>query len=138
MRTTQAHRYARWSVIVAAALIVAMVVVYLRRSWQANEAKKNSPPSVPASIERKSEGFSLSRNNGAGTLFTLHASSATTFKGAANSSSLKDAEKNVLLDVVITVFGRKGDRNDVIHTYSCDFYQADADKGAGAKAAKSD
>ncbi len=65
-------------------------------------------------------------------LFVVHASSATTFRG-----SIKEAEKNLLVNVEITVFGRKGDRNDVIHTDACDFYRPETDKNSDAKAAKS-
>src|ERR1039457_2804121 len=138
MRTTQANRYALGSVIIAAVLVIAVFGVYLRRSWQSNEAKKNSPPSVPASVQRSSEGFSYTQGNGEHTLFTVHASSATTFKGAPNASSIKDAEKNVLLNVSGTVYGRKGDRNDNIRTNSCDFYRPENEKGADAKAPKTD
>ena len=144
MRRTQANRYALASVVVAALLIIAVLGVYLRRSRQAAEAKKNSPPSVPASIERSSEGFtytSYGTQSAQGSrdhvVFVVHASSATTFKGAPNSSSLKDAEKNVLLNVQGTVYGRNEDRNDNIHTNSCDFYQQESDKNSNTKSQKS-
>jgi lipopolysaccharide export system protein LptA len=144
MRRTQANRYALASVVVAAILIIAVLGVYLRRSQQAAEAKKNSPPSVPASIERSSEGFtytSYGAQNAPGSrdhvVFVVHASSATTFKGAPNASSLKDAEKNVLLNVQGTVYGRNEDRNDNIHTNSCDFYQQESDKNSNTKSQKS-
>jgi lipopolysaccharide export system protein LptA len=144
MRRTQANRYAIASVVVAALLIIAVLGVYLRRSRQAAEAKKNSPPSVPSSIERSSEGFtytSYGNQNAPGSrdhvVFVVHASSATTFKGAPNASSLKDAEKNVLLNVQGTVYGRNEDRNDNIHTNSCDFYQQESDKNSNTKSQKS-
>src|ERR1700722_17126156 len=111
MRRTQANRYARWSVITAAILVIAVFGVYLRRSWLASQARKNSPPSVPASVERSSEGFTYTPGSGDHALFTVHAASATTFKSSANV-----AERNSLLNVSIIVYGRKGDRNDVIHT----------------------
>jgi lipopolysaccharide export system protein LptA len=132
MRTTQANRYARVSVIIAAVLVIAVFGVYLRRSWRDREAKKNSPPSVPAEVERSSEGFTYTQGNGDHPLFVLHAANATTFRG-----SIKEAEKNLLLNVGITVYGRKGDRNDVIHTDACDFYRPETDKKSDAKAEKS-
>jgi lipopolysaccharide export system protein LptA len=137
MRRTQANRFALASAIIAVLLVIAVVGVYLRRSRQAAEAKKNSPPSVPASVERSSEGFTYTQGSGDHRLFVVHASSATTFKGAPNAKSIKDAEKNVLLNVSITVYGRNEDRNDNIHTNSCDFYQPESDKNAGANAQKS-
>jgi lipopolysaccharide export system protein LptA len=137
MRRTQANRYAIASVVVAALLIIAVLGVYLRRSHQAAEAKRNSPPSVPASIERSSEGFTYTQGSGDHVVFVVHASSATTFKGAPNASSLKDAEKNVLLNVRGTVYGRNEDRNDNIHTNSCDFYQQESEKNSDTKSQKS-
>jgi lipopolysaccharide export system protein LptA len=131
MRTTQANRYARWSVIIAALLIVAVFGVYLRRSWLASQARKNSPASVPASVERSSEGFTYTQGSGDHVLFTVRASSATTFKGSSDA-----AEKNALLDVSITVFGRKGDRHDVIHTRTCDFYRPISERIRDAKTLK--
>jgi lipopolysaccharide export system protein LptA len=138
MRTAQANRYALASIIIAAILVIAVFGVYLRRSWQAKEAKKNSPPSVPASVERTSEGFTYTQGSGDHVLFVVHAASATTFKGAPNAASIKDAEKNVLLNVSITAYGRNGDRNDNIHTNSCDFYQPTSEKNADGKVQKSD
>ena len=131
MRTTQANRYARWSVIIAALLIIAVFGVYLRRSWLASQARKNSPPSVPASVERSSEGFMYTQGSGDHVLFIVHAASATTFKSSANAS-----ERNALLNVFITVYGRKGDRNDVIHTQACDFYRTDSEKIRDVKTLK--
>lgn len=128
MRRTQANRYALASVIIAAMLVIAVFGVYLRRSWCDREAKKNSPPSVPASVERSSEGFTYTQGSGDHILFVVHASSATTFRG-----SLKEAEKNLLVNVGITVYGRNGDRNDVIRTDACDFYRPETDKNSDAK-----
>ena len=132
MRRTQANRYARVSVIIAAMLVIAVFGVYLRRSWRDREAKKNSPPSVPAEVERSSEGFTYTQGSGDHPLFVLHAANTTTFRG-----SIKEAEKNLLLNVGITVYGRNSDRNDVIHTDACDFYRPETDKNSDAKAAKS-
>jgi lipopolysaccharide export system protein LptA len=132
MRRTQANRYALASVIISVMLIIAVSGVYLRRSWRDREAKKNAPPSVPASVERSSEGFTYTQGSGDHTLFVVHASSATTFRG-----SVKEAEKNLLVNVAITVFGRNGDRNDVIHTDACDFYRPETDKNPGGKSSKS-
>jgi lipopolysaccharide export system protein LptA len=132
MRTTHANRYALASVIVAALLVLSMVGVYVHRSRLANEAKRNSPPSVPASVQRSSEGFTYTQGSGNHVLFVLHASSATTFRGP-----IKDAEKSLLLNVLITVYGRNGDRNDVVHTDACDFFRPESEKSSGSKGAKS-
>ena len=103
MRTTQAHRYARWSAIVAAVLAVVVLAIYFRRSWQANQAEKNAPPPVPSSIQKSSQGFSWTWGNQDHTLLVLHASNATEFK---------KGNLSVLNDVSVTIYGAKGDRAD--------------------------
>jgi lipopolysaccharide export system protein LptA len=112
MRTTQANRYARWSAILAALLVAGVLTIYVRRAWQAEQAKKDTPAAVPSSIEKTSQGFSFSKMNGDRILFTIRASNATEFKEGGVS---------VLQDVWITIYGVKGDRADEIHTHSCDY-----------------
>ncbi len=112
MRTTQAHRYARWSAIVAAVLAVVVLAIYFRRSWQANQAEKNAPPPVPSSIQKSSQGFSWTWGNQDHTLLVLHASNATEFK---------KGDLTVLNDVSVTIYGAKGDRADSMRTQSCDY-----------------
>lgn len=112
MRTTQANRLARGAAIIAALLAIGVFAIYLRRSWQAREMEKHEPPPVPSTVQRSSQGFSFSKVEKDLTLFTVRASSATEFK---------DGGRSVLVDVWITIFGRKGDRSDNIHTHSCDY-----------------
>jgi lipopolysaccharide export system protein LptA len=112
MRTTQANRYARWSAIFAAVLVAGVLAIYLHRYWQAERAKSDTPPSVPSTIEKTSQGFSFSKMNGDSVLFTIRASNATQFK---------EGGVNVLQDVWVTIYGVKSDRADQIHTQSCDY-----------------
>jgi lipopolysaccharide export system protein LptA len=117
MRTRQANRYARWAAVLASLLATIVVVVYVRRSFQAHQEQKQAPPAVSAGVERASQGFTLSNTTGIGTLFTLRAKTATAYK---------EGDKNLLTEVWITVFGKKGDRNDNIRTASCDYLPASA------------
>lgn len=112
MRTTQANRYARWSAILAAVLAAGVLTIFIRRAWQAEQAKKDTPAAVPSSIEKTSQGFSFSKMNGDRILFTIRASNATEFK---------EGNVSVLQDVWITIYGAKGDRADEIRTHSCDY-----------------
>src|ERR1700722_14472727 len=112
MRTSEAQRYARWSAAVAALLAVIVVGVYLRNTWLARQAAKKAPAAVPSTIEQRSNEFSFSKVEGQRTIYTVKASRATQFK---------EGSRNLLEEVSITVFGRKGDRNDVLQTHACDF-----------------
>ncbi len=112
MRRSEAARYARWSAAAAILLAVIAAGVYLRRSWQAREVRKNAPPVVPAAVQQRSAEFSFSKVEDERTLFTVRASRATEFR---------EGNRNVLEDVWITIYGRQGNRFDNIHTRACDY-----------------
>jgi lipopolysaccharide export system protein LptA len=116
MKRSESARYARWSALVAVVLAASTGGVYLKRQYRAHVEKKNAPPAPPRDVERQSSGITFSKGDGTRTIFTVQASKSTDFKG-------QDA--SLLEDVHITVFGKKGDRHDVIHTQSCQYAKAD-------------
>ena len=116
MKRSEAARYARWSALVAFVLASSTGGVYLKRQYRAHVEKKNAPPAPPRDVERQSSGITFSKGDGTRTIFTVQASKSTDFKG-------QDA--SLLEDVHITVFGKNGDRHDVIHTQSCQYAKAD-------------
>jgi lipopolysaccharide export system protein LptA len=116
MKRSQASRYARWSALLAFVLAAATGVIYLKRQWAAHVETKNAPPPAPRDVERQSSVLTFSKVDGTRTIFTVQASKSTDFRG-------QDA--SLLEDVRITVFGKNGDRHDVIHTQSCQYAKAD-------------
>jgi len=112
MRNTEARRYARWSAGVALLLALVVAGVYVRGLWVAQQAEQKAPPAVPAAIEQRSNEFSFSKVEGQRTIYTVRASRTTEFK---------EGNRNLLEDVSITVYGKKGDRNDTLRTRACDF-----------------
>jgi lipopolysaccharide export system protein LptA len=113
MLRSEAARYARWSVIVALVLASVTLLAYVRRDWVRHIEKKNAPPAAPVDVSRQSAGINFKKygeKNQA--IFEVAASKSTEFKG-------KDA--NLLEDVRITIFGKTGERHDVIHTRSCQY-----------------
>ena len=116
MKRSEAARYARWSAVVALGLAGITFGIYLQRQWVAHVEKKNAPPSLPEDKERQSIGLTFSKVDGNRTIFTLQASKSTDFKGQNIS---------LLEDVKITMFGKAGNRNDVIHTHSCNYSKGD-------------
>ena len=117
MRNTQANRLARWAAIIAAVITVIVVGVYLRRSWQAREEAKHAPPPVPAAVERNSEGYQYTQMNGTRPLLTIRASNVT---------QVKEGDRSLFSNVGITLYGRKGDRSDSVHSQSCDYVPSDS------------
>ncbi|HUK31031.1 MAG TPA: LPS export ABC transporter periplasmic protein LptC, partial [Candidatus Acidoferrum sp.] len=112
MRTSQTNRFARWAAIVATIVAAIVLIIYVRRSHQAQSAKKATPPPVPSTVERESNGFTLSKVEHERTIITVRASKATVYR---------EGDHTLLSDVWITVYGRNGDQSDNIHTPSCDY-----------------
>src|ERR1700688_2634278 len=115
MRNSEARKYARWSLTAAGLLAVIVAGVYSRNIWLARQAEKKAPPAVPATIEQRSNEFSYSKVEGQRTIYTIRASRATEFK---------EGSRNLLEDVAIAVYGKKGDRNDTLQTRACDFFSS--------------
>jgi lipopolysaccharide export system protein LptA len=117
MRRSEAARYARWSAAVALLLAGITTVVYLKRDWVRHIERTKAPPPTPVDVTRQSSGITFKKfdeQNRA--IFEVNASKSTEFKG-------QDA--SLLEEVKITIFGKAGDRNDVIRTHSCQYAQND-------------
>src|SRR5882672_4078884 len=112
MLRSEAARYARWSAIVALVLAAVTLLAYVRRDWMRHVEKKNAPPAAPVDVSRQSAGLNFKKVDQKQTVFEVAASKSIEFKG-------KDA--SLLEDVRITIYGRAGDRHDVIHTRSCQY-----------------
>ena len=112
MKRSEAAKYARWSA--AAALLLASLTagVYLERKWVAYREKQKAPPPAPKDVARSSNGLTFSKMEGNQKIFTVEASKATDFR---------DKGASLLEDVKITIFGKKGERRDTIHTQSCQY-----------------
>jgi lipopolysaccharide export system protein LptA len=112
MLRSEAARYARWSAMVALVLAAVTLLAYVRRDWVRLIEKKNAPPAAPVDVSRQSAGINFKHGDKTRTIYEVSASKSTEFKG-------QDA--SLLEDVRITIFGKVGDRHDVIHTRSCQY-----------------
>jgi lipopolysaccharide export system protein LptA len=112
MRNSEAQKYAQWSLAAAGLLAAVVGGVYLRNVWVARQAEKKAPPAVPPTVEQRSNEFSYSKVEGQRTIYTVRASRTTEFK---------EGSRNLLEDVAIVVYGKKGERNDTFRTKACDF-----------------
>jgi LPS export ABC transporter protein LptC len=112
MKRSEAAKYARWSALAAALLASVTAGVYVNRKWVAHREKEKAPPPAPKDVTRLSSGLTFSQGDGNRTIYTVEASKATDFKD--NGASL-------LEDVKITIFGKTGERHDIIHTRSCQY-----------------
>src|SRR3979490_1160703 len=112
MRNSEAQRYARWSAGAAILLAVFGAGEYLRGVWVAKQAAKKAPPAVPAAVEQSPNGFSFSKLECQPTIYPV---------GAPHTTEFREGSRNLLEDVSITVYGKKGERNDTLRTRACDF-----------------
>ena len=112
MLRSEAARYARWSASIALLLAGVTLVVYLQRGWVRHIEKKKAPPPAPVEVSRQSNGINFKKVDQNRTIFEISASRSTEFKGK---------QDNLLEDVEITIFGKTGERHDVIHTQSCQY-----------------
>jgi lipopolysaccharide export system protein LptA len=112
MRRSEAARYARWSAAVAMLLACITAGVYLKRGWQRIVERKKAPPPAAANVEKQSSGLTFSQGQGTSKIFTVEASKSTDFR---------DKGSSLLEDVKVTIFGKRGDRHDTIHTQSCEY-----------------
>src|SRR5256886_7556940 len=117
MKRSEAAKYARWSAAAALLLASLTAVMYLERKWAAHREQQKAPPPAPQDVTRRSNGLTFSKMDGNQKIFTVEASKATDFKGK---------EASLLEDVKITIFGKKGERCDTIHTQSCQLEKAGA------------
>jgi lipopolysaccharide export system protein LptA len=122
MRRSEAARYARWSAAVALILAGITTAVYLKRGWTRHIERKQAPPSAPLDVTRQSNGINFKKVEQNRTIFQVQASKSTEFKG-------QDA--SLLEEVVVTIFGKGGDRHDVLRTRSCQYDQKSGDITCG-------
>ena len=116
MKRSEAARYARWSAILALTLAAITVGIYMHRRYVAIVEKRHAPPPLAQNEEKRSISLTFSKVDTNRTVFTVQASKSTDLRGQ---------DISLLEDVKITVFGKAGDRNDVIHTQSCRYAKAD-------------
>jgi lipopolysaccharide export system protein LptA len=113
MLRSEAARYARWSAAVALLLASITAIVYVNRGWTRHLERKKAPPPAPVDVTRLSNGITFKKFDEQNrTIFEVKASKSTEFKG-------QDA--SLLEDVMITIFGKTGERHDIIHTQSCKY-----------------
>jgi lipopolysaccharide export system protein LptA len=95
-----------WIVLLATVLVVALAVYYFQFKIRARRLISDLPGKLGVDISQTSDSYTLSQTGKNGrTSFTIKASKAVKFK---------DGDHYTLHDVVITIYGAQGDRNDRI------------------------
>ncbi len=116
MNRREAARYARWSALLAFFLAGSTGAIYVHRKWVAYREQQKAPAPLPQNEEKQFTTLNIKKEEGTRTIFAVQASKSTDLKGQ---------DISLLEDVKITVYGKEGDRNDVIHTQSCRYAKTD-------------
>ena len=103
-----------WIVATAVLLLAALALFIGYARYKAHRLVLDIPGKLGGKIESTSEGFTYSQSVKGRTAFTIHAAKAVQFKGGTSAT---------LHDVVITLYGAQGDRNDRISGSEFDYDQ---------------
>lgn len=108
------RRRKRVTRIVVAALVLTVVVIAVAYRWKSAPSEKHLavPQALPANVNQQLSGYSFTRSDNGQRIFTVH---------AARTVAFKEGGETVLNDVWVEVFGRLGDRHDLLRTRSCTF-----------------
>src|SRR5215831_6797512 len=108
----------------AGAITLVVAGFYVERAVRGYIARRHGPPPVPERVATQQADFTYSSTGPSGqAIYTIRASHFTQFK---------DQDRAVLQDVWVTIYGKKGDRNDNIHTSECGYQpKAEAIECAG-------
>src|SRR5450432_3252714 len=112
MLRSEAARYARWSAAAAVVLAAVTMFVYLNRGWKRLLERKEAPPPAAVDVARQSNGINFKKVDQNRTIFEVQASKSTEFKGQ---------DPSLLEDVKVTIYGKTGERHDILHTRSCEY-----------------
>src|SRR5215469_9358093 len=101
-----------------AALLVGCVCVFLvyRLRLRRSETPVQTPEALPQDAQQAASGFVHTQSEGHHPVFTIRAKRSVEFKGK---------EGTTLEGVEVEIFGRNGDRHDVVSTNSCR-YESDS------------
>ena len=106
--------------VVGGALTVTALAVSVAY-WVASTHKEKPvilPQSVPIDVHQQLSGYTFTRSDGGRRVFTVH---------AARTVSFKQGGTTVLDDVLVELFGRTGNRRDIMRTQRCDYNSQNGD-----------
>jgi len=112
--------------IVVGALATTVLTVALTYWWSRNRKEKHLrvPQALPTDVHQQLSGYTFTRSDEGRRIFTVHAARTVAFKNGGTT---------VLEDVFVEVFGRAGNRRDVLRTRRCDYNTQSGDLFSAGK-----
>ena len=107
---------------------LALTLLSVGIAYRFRSARKERPAPVPltlpSGVDQQVSGYTFTRSDDERKIFTVH---------AARTMALKQGGTTVLEDVVVEVFGRKGDRRDVLRTQRAEYNSESGDFSSPGK-----
>jgi lipopolysaccharide transport protein LptA len=92
-------------------MALAVALTYWGRLTRHTAPARNLP-SPAANVNQQLSGHTITRSDGDRRVFTIH---------AARTVSYQQSKSTVLEEVTVEVYGRKGDRSDILRTHRCEY-----------------
>lgn len=99
------------------ATLVVIVIAYRTRGARKDRSQP-APSALPSNVNQQLQGYTFTRSDSERQIFTIH---------AARTVALKQGGTTMLEDVVLEVFGRQGDRHDVLRTHLAEYNPVSGD-----------
>ena len=90
---------------------LAVGLTYWGSSTRRTPPAHNLPSPAP-DVHQQLSGYTFTRSDGHRPVFTVH---------AARTVSYQQSKSMMLEDVTVELFGRKGDRGDILRTHRCEY-----------------
>lgn len=103
-------------------ILVVVGAYWLRRGRE--EKPLRTPQTLPKEVNQQLSGYTFTRSDEGRQIFSIHAARTVAFKQGGTT---------VLEDVYVEVFGRFGNRRDVIRTRRCDYNAQSGDLFSSGK-----
>ncbi len=111
----QITRRRKWTTGVLAGVLGVTLLTLAGATWWRSAHKESAvlvPQALPSNIHQQLSGYSFTRSEEGRRIFTVHAARTVAFKRGGAT---------VLDDVFLEVFGRTGNRRDVMRTRQCEY-----------------
>jgi len=100
----------RWLALAAMVAVLGATLSGLLERTRERGKTRRSPDPIAPQVDQQTEAFSLSKSSGDHTLYTVHSRQVTHFR-----------DKVVLHGVSILLYGKQGERRDVIEAEECEY-----------------
>lgn len=117
-RATQRKKWIAGVVVAAFSITAATVALTFWLTRTQRENQRSVPQALPPNVHQQLSGYSNTRSDEERRVFTVR---------AARTLALKDGGTTILEDVSVEIFGREGNRHDILRTGRCEYHPGSGD-----------